>query len=203
MRATIASGMIVPNRCLRIHAAERAERSGLTPIRMANTRPASPASASRADIAAHHAGIHAELGLHELAPAATLALRVSGCHPGGGSMGMSAAPMKNSAAPATLAPWGSLPSSRMARAVSVRARGIEVEHRLGVRLVAGAWVVAPQQQQVADAERGGAHQLALQGDAVAVAAGELEDRLDPGPDQQGRRGRARPYGRARRRHRSR
>jgi hypothetical protein len=37
------------------------------------------------------------------------------------------------------------------------------------------------------ARGGGAEQIALQGDAVAVAACELQDRLDPGLHQHGRR----------------
>ena len=73
-----------------------------------------------------------------------------------------------------------------ARRFGERAR-IEIEHRLGVALIAGGRIITAQQQQVAHPERGGAHQLALERDAVAVAAGELEDRLDPGADQQRRR----------------
>src|SRR5262252_10622498 len=64
------------------------------------------------------------------APAATFALRLAGSQPGGGSIGMSAAPMKNGAAPPTLVPWGSFPS-RMACAVSVRVR--ELRSNTGLR----------------------------------------------------------------------
>ena len=56
--------------------------------------------------------------------------------------------------------------------------GIDVEHRLGVGLIAGLGIVAGEQQKVTDAERGGAHQVALEREAVSVAAGELQDRLD-------------------------
>ena len=62
-----------------------------------------------------------------------------------------------------------------------------IEHGLRVRLVAGAGVVAADHQQVADAGGGGADKIALQSDAVAVAAGDLQDRLQPGLDQQRRR----------------
>ncbi|OGA13231.1 MAG: hypothetical protein A3D95_05000 [Betaproteobacteria bacterium RIFCSPHIGHO2_12_FULL_69_13] len=58
--------------------------------------------------------------------------------------------------------------------------GVEVVHRLRVRLVSGHRLVAAEHQHVADAERRGAQQVALQRDAVAVAAGHLQDRLDPG-----------------------
>ena len=56
--------------------------------------------------------------------------------------------------------------------------GVEIEHRLRLRLIARARVVAAQHQQVADAERRRAEQVALQRDPVAVAAGELQHRLD-------------------------
>ena len=97
---------------------------------------------------------------------------------------MSAAPMKKSALPSTLRPVGSVPSSRSRRAVSIRAAGIDVEDRLGVGLVASLGIVAGEDQEVLDAERGGAHQFALQRDAVLVAAGELEHRLDAGIEQE-------------------
>ncbi len=75
------------------------------------------------------------------------------------------------------------------RGLGERAR-IEIEHRLGVRLVASLGIVAAQQQQIADAEGGCTHQVALERNAVTVAAGELEDRLDAGLDEQrGRCGR--------------
>ena len=64
---------------------------------------------------------------------------------------------------------------------------IEIEHGLGVGLVAGAGIVAAQRQQIVHAGGGGAEQIALQGDAVAVAAGELQHRLDAGLDQHRRR----------------
>jgi len=40
------------------------------------------------------------------------------------------------------------------------------------------------QKQVAHAAGGGAHEVGLQRDAVAIAAGELEDRLDPGANEE-------------------
>jgi len=39
-------------------------------------------------------------------------------------------------------------------------------------------IVAAQRENIADAERRGAEQLALKRDAVAVAAGDLQNRLD-------------------------
>src|SRR5262249_33526930 len=68
-----------------------------------------------------------------------------------------------------------------------QAGGVEVEHRLRVRLVTRARIVAAQQQQVFCAERGGGQQVPLQGDAVAVAAGELQYRLDAVLQQDRRR----------------
>ena len=133
------------------------------------------------------------------APAAILsALRLFGFQPAGGSIGMSAAPMKKSALPVTLRPDGNSPRSRIAdRGLDQRAR-IEIEHRLGVGLVARARIVAAQHQQIADAERRRAEQIALQREPVAVAAGELQHRLDAALATGSRPPRARPDGRARR-----
>ena len=105
--------------------------------------------------------------------------------------------MKNAALPPTFRPVGSVPSSRSRRAVSISVFEFDIEHRLGVGLVAGLRVVAGEQEQVANAECGGAHHLALQRDAVFVAAGDLQDRLDARANEQARRGqrahmRARP-----------
>jgi hypothetical protein len=55
---------------------------------------------------------------------------------------------------------------------------VEVEHRLGVGVVAEPRVIAGHQEQIADAQRGGGQQIGLQRDAVAVAAGDLHDRFD-------------------------
>lgn len=69
---------------------------------------------------------------------------------------------------------------------------VEVEHRLGIGLVAGRRLVARQDQKVPDPERGRAHEVALQANAVAVPAGQLQDRIDPGL-QQKRCRRQRPH----------
>ena len=59
-----------------------------------------------------------------------------------------------------------------------QADGVEIEHRLGLGLVALGRIVALEREQVSDAERRGRHQVALQRDPIAVAASELKDRLD-------------------------
>ena len=74
-----------------------------------------------------------------------------GSQPGGGSIGLSAAPRKKSARA------GDLAAGRQFAGIAQAARGfqqlarIEIEHRLGVGLVAGARIVAAQHQQVAHA----------------------------------------------------
>jgi hypothetical protein len=73
----------------------------------------------------------------------------------------------------------------MMRAVRKQLDGVKVEDALGLRLVAVGHVVAGQAQYVADAHRRRAQQVALDGDAVAVAAGDLEDGLVAGARQQG------------------
>ena len=57
---------------------------------------------------------------------------------------------------------------------------VQVEDRLGLRVVAELGVVAGHHQDVADAEGRRAEQVGLQRDAVAVPAGHLHDRLEPG-----------------------
>src|SRR5258708_8112388 len=73
-------------------------------------------------------------------------------------------------------------------------RRIQIENRLGVRLVPELRVVAAQRENIADAERCGAEQLALKGDAVAVAAGDLQNGLDAALHQEVRRREARHVG---------
>jgi hypothetical protein len=68
---------------------------------------------------------------------------------------------------------------------------VQVEYRLGRRVVTELRVVAGHHQDVADAEGRRPEQVGLQRDAVAVPAGHLHDRLQPG----GHRGQAaRPAG---------
>ncbi len=62
--------------------------------------------------------------------------------------------------------------------------GVEVEDALGLRLVAGADVVAREAEHVVHAQRGCAQDVALDGDAVAVAAADLQDGFIAGAGQQ-------------------
>ena len=73
---------------------------------------------------------------------------------------------------------------------------IDVEHRLGVGLIAGFRIVTGEKEEITDAERGRPHQFALQRDAVFIAAGDLENRFDAGADQEAR-GRERAHMRPR------
>ena len=102
--------------------------------------------------------------------------------------------MKNSARPAHFAAGGQRALVAQPPRRLDQGPRIDVEHRLGVGLVAGLRVVAGEQEEVADAERGGAHHLALQGQPVLVAAGDLQDRLDAGAEQERRRGQRRHMG---------
>ncbi len=135
------------------------------------------------DVAAHHAGIHAELGLRELRAGGDLggqALRL----PAGLRIDRAVGGAEEERRRAC-----DLAAGRQFALVAQTARGfqeharVDIEHRLGVGLVAGARIVAAQHQEVADAERRGAQQVALQRDAVAVAASDLHDRLDALLDQ--------------------
>ena len=77
---------------------------------------------------------------------------------------------------------GDLSAGKEARLVAHGAHGfqqrdrIEVEDRECARLVASLHAVAGQAEDVGDAHRGGAQHVALDGDAVAVAAGDLQHR---------------------------
>ncbi len=130
-------------------------------------------------VTAGDACIHAELRLRKLR---------AGCDLRGQSLGLPSRRRIDRAVGGAEEKLG-LPAdflaARQLASVTQLARGleqlprVEIEHRLCVRLVAGRRIVAAQHQHVAHAKRRGAHQLALQADAIAVAAGELKDRLDP------------------------
>ena len=57
---------------------------------------------------------------------------------------------------------------------------VQVEHRLGARVVAELRVITGHDQDVPDAQSRRAEQVGLQRDAVTVPAGHLHDRLEPG-----------------------
>ena len=113
------------------------------------------------------------------APASTFLIKLAGVQPGGGSIGASATPTKKAARPADLSAMRQLAVIAHRNRGRRQTRGIQIEHRLGLGLIALARVVSLQHQKVGDAERGGAEQLALQGDAISIAARELQDGLDP------------------------
>jgi hypothetical protein len=108
------------------------------------------------------------------APASIFLARRSGRQSNGGANGLEAAPRKSGGGTVSLRPLKNTPSSRMMRAV----RSSWIESRSKTRLASG-WspghVVAGEAEHVAHAHRRRAQQVALDGDAVAVAAGDLED----------------------------
>ena len=129
-------------------------------------------------IAAYYAGIHAKLGLDEIGARLQFGEQPVGT-PAGGRIDRDFRRAEDEFHGAfDLGPC----RQPMLRAHPVRhreqARGIEIENRFGVRLIARLRIVPAQREHVPDAERRGAEQLALQRDPVAVAAGELQDRLD-------------------------
>ncbi len=132
------------------------------------------------DVAAHDLDVHAKLRLSELRAGGNLALQALR-HPVCGRIDRHVGSANEEVGLA-----GDLAAREQFAAVADRDRGfdqragIEIEHRFGIRLIARARVVAAQHQQVADAERRRAEQVALQGEPVAVAASELQHRLDAG-----------------------
>jgi hypothetical protein len=87
----------------------------------------------------------------------------------GGAAGFSTAPTKSRG---QVAPVGHRAGQRD------ELGAVEVEDALGLGLVAGGHVIAGQGHEVHDAVQRGAGDLGLQGQAIAVAADELHDRLD-------------------------
>ena len=92
---------------------------------------------------------------------------------------------------------GDLAAAQEPMLVAQRARdleqrhAVEIEHRLRLRMVARLHAVAGQAQHVAHAHRGAAEDVALDRDAVAVAAGDLHDRRVADARQQRADGEAR------------
>ena len=170
-----ASGTCMPGTCVRIHSAALAERSGPTPTRM-NTLPSRPSSSTWSMKPSKQRHVVAVLRLDELraggdllgqplrAPVVRQSRRVLG--------GAEQHPRRE----------GDLAAAQKVMLVAQRARGLEqrhrvqVEHRLRLRMIAGLHAVAGEAQHVAHAHRGAAQDVALDGDAVLVAAGDLHDR---------------------------
>ena len=74
--------------------------------------------------------------------------------------------------------------------IAQRARGfqqrqrIQIKHRQGLRMVARLHAIARQAQQVADSHGGTAQDVALDGDAVLVPAGDLHHRCVAHPGEE-------------------
>ncbi len=108
----------MPNSFSRIQRADFAERSGEIPIRNGTF---TPCSASRAMQRRTTPASMQNCVCTNSQPAASLAFSDFGPQPAGGSIGTSAAAMKNSALPATFLPVGNSPWSRIATATAVSA----------------------------------------------------------------------------------
>ena len=125
------------------------------------------------------------------APAATFFASRWARNSRGRAKGFSAAPSN------TLRRVGQLPSAQEAVLVAHRPRGleqrqrVEVEHRQRLRMIAGLHTVPRQAENVTNAHRGPAENVALDGNAVLVAAGDLHHRGVADPRQEGADGEAR------------
>ena len=107
------------------------------------------------------------------APASIFFASRCGRQSNGGANGFSAAPKNTRGANVSLRPLWKRCSSRSVRPMSSSVSAVEIEHRLGLRMVAAAHTVAGEAQHVADAHRGAAQDVALDRDPVAVAARDL------------------------------
>jgi hypothetical protein len=56
--------------------------------------------------------------------------------------------------------------------------GVQIEYRLRLGLIPGARLIASEHQHITHAQRGRSDQQTLQGDAIAIAAGQLQHRLE-------------------------
>ena len=109
------------------------------------------------------------------APAATFLARRCARQACGSAEGFSAAPKNTRGAKRDLAAaLKMMVVAQRARDVEQR-HAIEIEDRLRLRMIAGLHAVAGEAQHVAHAHRGAAQDVALDGDAVLVAAGDLHD----------------------------
>ena len=110
------------------------------------------------------------------APAATFFASRSARHSSGCANGFSAAPSSTRGAKLILRPDRKRCSSRSVRAVSSNVMRVEVEYRQCLRMIARLHAVAGEAQQVAHSHGRAAENIALDGDAVPVAAGDLHHR---------------------------
>ena len=136
-------------------------------------------------IAPHDLHIHAELGLRELRAGFDFPCELVGVPAGGRVDRHIGGAKKKLCAARNLAPGGQ--HCLIAQvAGNARERGrINVEHGFRLRLIARFRIIAGEAQNVAHAARRRADELAFKRNAVAVATGELEHRLQALAREQG------------------
>ena len=134
-------------------------------------------------VPAHDARVHAELSLGEFGAGGGF-----GCElvraPGRRRIDWHVrGAEKECGVPRNFAPGGKLALVAQFACDRCQRDRVDVEHRLGLRLVAGPGIVTGETQYVAHAASGRAHEIGLERKPVAIAAGELEDGLDAGARQ--------------------
>ena len=140
----IHSGMIEPNRLLLIHRADLAEDERRDPDDQMQPL-AEAALCEPLHVAPQDCGVHAELGLSELrARDSTFLARPDGSHPGGRIDGRVRDAHEEGGRPADLAAVRQLPAIPDRDRGRGEPRRIEIEHRLGFRLITSARIVASQ-----------------------------------------------------------
>ena len=157
-RSMIQSGMIEPNKFDLIQRADFAE---------AAVRPPPVAAASRRDRfvrAAQHSGAAhrhpCRIGSGRIARRLDLLDQSDRRPPCGGSIGASAAPTKKAPGPRP-SPIRQSPVVTDGNGRCSETGGIQIEHRFCIRLITRLRIIAPQYQNIRDAERGCPEQLAL------------------------------------------
>ena len=169
-----ASGTCMPGTFLRIHSAVFAERSGPTPARM-KTLSIRPSASTCCMKSAQQRQVIAVLGLNELRTGRDFLgqpLRPPCVRQAGGIFRRTQEHARRETDLA--AALKVMVIAQGARDAEQR-HAVQIEHRLGLRMIAGLHAVAGQAQDVADAHGGAAENVALNRDAVLVAAGDLHD----------------------------
>ena len=137
-----------------------------------------PVIAKPRQISAQHGEVEAILGLHEIRARLDLGLQPVGLPFGlrvlGRIRGADEEPGRGRHGPA----GGERAFLPQASGRRHQGPAIDVVDRLGLRLVAVLRIVAMEAKNVGDAECRRADQVALEGEAIPVAHGELEHRLD-------------------------
>ncbi len=160
-----------------MRSSARSERIGPTPASTPQ-RCVSPSSRHACIHAVNCATSNTYCVCTNSAPAAIFLPSRSARNASGGANGFSTPPISQPGGGFSVLPESSLPLIAHRPRRPQQLHGVEVEHAARFGMIAELLMIAGQEQHVGDAERGGAEQIGLQRQAVAIAALQLHHRLD-------------------------